>query len=165
MLSLIVAAGLQHEIGYQGKMPWHLPGDLAYFKKITMGKTMIMGRRTFEALPGVLPGRKHIVYSRTGQASSHPMVEYRTQLLADLSVFASIPEEFFVIGGGTLYEHALPYASRVYFTQVNGTFTADTFFPVLNEQEWELIAASETQQLEKDQVSYNFRIYERRKCT
>ena len=120
-----------------------------------------MGRRTFEALLGVLPGRKHIVYSKS--VRSHPGVEYRSHPEEDFPEFAASDQEFFVIGGGTVYEKALPYASKVFLTQVHGTFEADTYFPVLNEQEWALVSQSEVQQLEKDQVSYDFRIYERRK--
>lgn len=126
MRSLIVARGQRGEIGKDNQLLWHLPNDLAFFKRMTMDKTIIMGRRTFESLPGVLPKRRHVVL--TSSALEHPKVEVVHTLEEALAY-----EDAFCIGGGKLYEQMLPYCDRLYITEVAANFEADTYFPSFDE--------------------------------
>lgn len=132
MRALIVARGQNGEIGKDNQLLWHLPNDLAFFKRMTMGKTMIMGRRTFESLPGLLPGRHHVVL--TSGTIAHPKVEVVHTLEQALAY-----EEAFCIGGGSLYEQFLPYCDRLYITEVAASLTADTFFPQFDESHYHKI--------------------------
>jgi dihydrofolate reductase len=133
MLSLIVALADNYAIGKDGDMPWHLPDDLKRFSKITSGKTIIMGRKTFESLPKVLPGRTHIVISSSDSLDSpkadNEMVEIRTDIDNVFKEYASKDTESFIIGGAVIYKQALPYCDKMYLTFVEGDFEADTFFP------------------------------------
>jgi dihydrofolate reductase len=137
MLSIIVAVAHDNVIGYEGKMPWHLPAELAYFKATTMGKPVIMGRKTFDSIGRTLPGRRNIVVTRN-RAWQHVGVETAASLGDALSAVAN--NDAFVIGGATLYEAALPHADRVYLTQIDATLEGDTFFPVLDAAHWTLVS-------------------------
>lgn len=121
MFSIIAAIGKNREIGKNGGLIWRLPGDMKFFKEKTLGHTVLMGRKTFESIPGGkgLPGRKNVVLSRkNGDAE---------QILAELG---GLDEEVFVIGGGSVYETMLPRCERLYLTEVDaGDKDADTFFP------------------------------------
>lgn len=130
-ISIIVAMDLNGVIGHNGKLPWHLPGDLKWFKEKTWGKVVIMGRRTFESLGRrPLPGRRNIVVTSTQQHVAG--VECVPSLNAALELFRRAPEwaEVFIIGGAQLYAEALPVADRVYVTAVEGDHKGDTKFPV-----------------------------------
>lgn len=165
MIVMIAAQGKKREIGLNGTMPWRLPGDSKHFKELTEGHTMLMGRRTFESLPGVLPGRMHIIVSKDPNFhKAHQRVLIRQDLDECLREAANAAEEVFVIGGGVIYNAALPYAQKIYLTQIQRSFAADTFFPELGE-EWELTDKSPIQQLPGDEAPYCFQIYERRKAT
>lgn len=134
MLSLIVAAGERNEIGKGGRMPWHLPADLKHFKKITLGKPVIMGRRTHESIGKALPGRQNIVVTRnTAYTAEGCDIAHSLKEALHLAGNAA---EVMVIGGATLYGEALPLTDRIYLTRVAGQFEADTFFPHLDEGEW-----------------------------
>lgn len=129
MLSLIVAVTEQGVIGKDGTLIWRIPSDLKYFKEKTMGKRMIMGRKTFESLPGMLPGRKHVVLTKNkdyevpqGVELIHDFKEVEKYQLSD--------EEVFIIGGGEIFRHFLPACQRLYITWVGRDFQGDTYFPV-----------------------------------
>ena len=139
MVSLIVAAAENNVIGRQGQLPWHLPADLQHFKKLTLGHPIVMGRRTFESIGRVLPGRANIVV--TGQANwpAPDGVLLAHSLPEALALAAGQPggEEVCVIGGGEIYRAALPAADVVYLTEVHTTVPdGDTFFPVLSPTTW-----------------------------
>jgi len=143
-LALIAALGENHAIGSQGRMPWHLPQDLAHFKALTMGKPIIMGRKTWDSIGGKgLPGRINLVVSRKQGLS-----------LAGAEVLQSLERalergndwahelnchEVMLIGGGELYRQALPLAFRLYLTRVALNPEGDTFFPELPEAQWQRI--------------------------
>jgi dihydrofolate reductase len=132
--SLIVARARNGAIGLANAMPWHLPADLAHFKRTTLGHPVIMGRRTWESIGRALPGRKNIVVSRTPGFRAEG-----AQVVGSLSEAwraAEGAEEAFVIGGARLYAEALPDAGRVYLTDVVGEVEGDTFFPELDPREW-----------------------------
>lgn len=141
MLSLVVAVGENHEIGRHGRMPWHLPADLKRFKALTLGKPVIMGRKTFEAIGKPLPERRNIVVTRN-PAWHAPGCETAASL-TDALVLAAGAREIMLIGGGELYREALPRAQRIYLTRVYARFEADTFFPALDQAEWRETARAE----------------------
>ena len=136
MISVIAALGEGNEIGRAGGMPWQLPEDLARFKRLTMGKTMVMGRKTFASLPGVLPGRIHWIISRDASfKKEHPRVQILR--MPDWAAMAEAEQEYMVIGGGQIYAQALPYAKKMYLTRIHKRYEdADTFFPAINRTEW-----------------------------
>lgn len=140
-LSAIVAAGLDNSIGRDGTMPWHIPDDLRRFKALTMGCPIIMGRRTWESLPkGALPGRRNIVVSGTPGFVAAGAEVFGT-LEEALQAVAAEPRAF-IIGGGKIYRQTLPYVSTVYLTRVDSSYAdADTFFPELPADEWQLAEA------------------------
>ncbi len=140
-LALIVAQGRNRVIGAEGRLPWRLAGDLAFFKRTTMGAPILMGRRTWESLPKrPLPGRANIILSRNWQYPAEGARVYTTLAPAlaaarAMAVRAGKPEAF-VIGGAALYEMALPFADRIYITDVDAAPEGDVFFPELDARQW-----------------------------
>lgn len=137
-LTAIVAMGARGEIGQDGTIPWHLPEDLRHFKEITMGRAVIMGRRTWESLPKrPLPGRRNIVVTRqegylTEGAETAPSI-------AEAAATCTPKERPVIIGGSTLYEAALPYCDTLHITRIDSIFPdADTYFPAIQKKYWEL---------------------------
>jgi len=124
---IIVAAARNGTIGANGQLPWHIPADLRRFKALTMGKSMIMGRKTFESLPGLLPGRRHVVLTRDAgwQADGAEVVRDMAEALALAG------DEAAVIGGAEIVALALPLASRIELTEVHAEVPGDTFLPPL----------------------------------
>ena len=131
MLSIIVAVAKNNVIGKDNKLIWHLPEDLRRFKRLTTNHNIIMGRKTFESLPGLLPGRRNIILSRSGICP--PGAEAATGVLELLELLGPEEEQAFVIGGGEIYRQLLPYTERVFVTKWDAVFDADTFFPNLDE--------------------------------
>lgn len=151
MLSLIACIGKNRELGVGGDLCFHIPEDMRYFKETTMGHKILMGRKTWESLPGKLPGRENIVVSR------HP-VEGADESVSDLAEFlqenADTEEEIFVIGGGMVYFEALPYARKLYLTEVDkGVPEADTFFPTFDKSSYDKEVVKKGQ---KDGLEYTF---------
>ncbi len=129
MLSIIVAVANNNIIGCNNTMMWHLKDDLKRFKNITSNHTIIMGRKTFEALPFVLPNRKHIVITNNIKYNySHKDVTISYDLKKVLKEHKNTPKESFIIGGGEIYEQALPYVDKIYLTRVLSDFNGDTTF-------------------------------------
>ena len=131
MLSIIVALGKNNVIGNDNKLLWTLPNDLSYFKKITAGSTIIMGRKTFQSLPGILTGRKHVVLTRD---KFFKVEDDRVTVVNHLKDLLSIVNsgDNFVIGGGQIYKILLPYCDKLYITKVEMAYEGDTFFPKIN---------------------------------
>ncbi|MEA2006964.1 MAG: dihydrofolate reductase [Patescibacteria group bacterium] len=132
MISIIVVVGKNREIGCDNKLLWNLPEDMQRFKKITMGKTVVMGDKTFESIGGTLPRRKNIVVSLK-EGYQAPGCETRDSLEEVLEEYKSKDEELFVIGGGMIYELALSHADKLYITEVDDAPKADTHFPDYSE--------------------------------
>lgn len=139
MISLIVAHDRNRVIGYENKMPWHLPGDLQYFKEMTMAKPIIMGRKTFESIGRPLPGRRNIVITRN-TAYSADGIEVVGSLDEALQLAGDVPE-IMIIGGAQIFEQAMPIADKLYITLINHAFTGDTYFPSYDQ--WQQIACRE----------------------
>ncbi|MDP0560991.1 MAG: dihydrofolate reductase [Candidatus Endonucleobacter sp. (ex Gigantidas childressi)] len=140
-VAMIAAVAENNTIGMNNKMPWHLPGDLKYFKAVTMGKPIIMGRKTFESLGRPLPGRVNIVISRD-ESYWHAGIHVVHGLSDALSLAVDIAttdgvDELIVIGGAEIYRQALPQAERLYLTRVYHSFEGDTFFPDFNDSQWQ----------------------------
>ena len=137
-VTLIVATDRQGGIGLGGGLPWHLPDDLRRFKALTLGKPVVMGRRTWDSIGRPLPGRLNIVVSRDPRRAIEGATVAAT-LEAALAAAGNVPEVC-VIGGAEIYRLALPLADRVELTEVHANVGADTFFPPLDPAEWEEVA-------------------------
>ena len=143
-LSLIVAMAKNRTIGLDGAMPWHIPEDLKFFKRVTMGHPVIMGRKTYQSIGAALPGRTNIVVTRNKDFEAadadvvHDLSEALTKAKATEELWRPDGgrEEIFVIGGDDIYGQALPEAQRIYMTEVNQELPGDAFFPELAEGEW-----------------------------
>ena len=155
-LSLIVAVADNDVIGVRNGLPWRLPEDLKRFKALTMGKPIIMGRKTFESIGKPLPGRRNIVISRqTGLQL--PGVGVASSLQDALQQAAqSQTTEVFVIGGAEIYAQALSMAQRVYLTQVHATLVGDAHFPKLAPQQWREVAREDYAADERHAHAYSF---------
>lgn len=129
LISIIVARGDNGIIGNDGKLPWRLPEDLKHFKATTMGKPMVMGRRTFESLPGLLPGRRHIVLTRDAHWSA-PGAEVAHSVEEAIAIAGAV-EEIAVIGGAEIYAAFLPFTRRIDLTEVHRSPEGDTKMPRL----------------------------------
>jgi dihydrofolate reductase len=134
MISLIAAMARNRIIGKDNDMPWHLPADLAHFKRVTMGKPVIMGRRTYESIGFPLPGRKNVVITRNADYAPEGIVVVDSVEAALSEV--SEADEVMIIGGGQLYREMLPHADRLYLTLIQADIEGDTEFPDYTVFEW-----------------------------
>lgn len=139
-ISLIVAMAENRTIGLDGGMPWHLSKDLQYFKQVTMGAPIIMGRKTYQSIGRALPGRTNIVITRDHDftADGIDIVHDLPAALRKATAIATIEgkEEVFVIGGAQIYELALPSADRLYLTEIHQTCAGDAWFPEIAKDDW-----------------------------
>lgn len=159
IISLIAAMDRNRLIGCDNGLPWHLPDDFKHFKAITMGKPVIMGRKTFESIGKPLPGRKNIVLSRTGfEASGIIIVPDIDHALAE----ASDADEVMIIGGANLYQQMIDRADRMYLTHVDGQFAGDAWFPEFSLDDWEIISVNHYQSNEKNNYNFNITAYSRK---
>lgn len=164
-LSLICALAENRVIGHENQLPWRLPRDLAYFKSITLGHPIIMGRKTFDSIGRALPGRTNIVVSRQEDWAAEGVTSVNT--LTDAFHCAaeqarkSGVAEIMLIGGASLYEQALPLARRLYLTEVHASIPGDAFFPEFSSDEWQEVSREEFDADEKNQFPHAFVVYER----
>lgn len=143
MISMIAAVGKNYELGKGNDLIWHLPDDMKFFKGATKGHTVIMGRKTFLSLPGLLPGRHHVVLTRD-DTFEHDGVEVLHSTDDVLKKYGDSSEENFVIGGGEIYRAFLPYADTVYLTHIDGVCgDAEVFFPRFDESLYDISVISE----------------------
>ncbi|WP_342561254.1 dihydrofolate reductase [Paenibacillus sp. FSL R7-0345] len=159
-ISMIWAMAANDVIGKNNDMPWHLPRDFAYFKEQTLGKRMLMGRKTWESLGGKpLKGRTSIVITRnTGfQAEGAQVIHTLNEALAE----GSKGDELMVIGGSEIYRMMLPYADKLLVTRINKEFDGDTKFPEVRWDEWEEISNVQGIRDEKNPYDYRLYVYER----
>ena len=154
LLSLVVAADERGGIGRDGGLPWHLPEDLKRFKALTMGKPMVMGRRTWDSIGRPLPGRRSIVVSRQpGLAIAG--ADVAGSLGEALRLAGEVPEVC-VIGGAELYRAALPLADVIHLTRVHAEVAADTFLPALDASEWQVVAREDRAADERHAHPFSF---------
>ena len=158
-LSIVVAMDENRLIGKDNKLPWHLPADLAYFKKITTGKSIVMGRKTYDSIGRPLPNRRNIVISRNSKT-----------LITGCEVLTSIDEvlsttkdedEVMIIGGASLCEQLLPQVSRLYITKIEGKFDGDVYFPEYDESDWHQVSCESHLPDDSSQHAHHFIVLER----
>ena len=160
ILSQIVAVGRRNEIGKAGKMPWHLPADLKHFKRNTLGKPVLMGRKTLEAIGRPLPERRNLVLTRDASFRADGC-ETVTSLDTALQLVTGVPE-LMVIGGGEVYRLAWPGTDRIYLTRIQADVEgADTFFPDVDDGEWREISREDHRADERNPFDYSFVLLER----
>lgn len=162
MISLVVAASLNHAIGKDNQLLWHLPNDLQFFRNTTWGGAVVMGRKTFDSIRKPLPGRTNIVITRQPDWQ-FPGVKRASGLdeAVRLSEEAGC-REVFIIGGGDIYRQALPMADRIHLTRVEAVLDGDVFFPEPDPQQWELQESIRFEADEKNPLSHRFERWERR---
>ena len=159
MVSLIVAAAENNSIGKNNQLLWHLPNDLKFFKNSTWGMPVIMGRKTFESVNKPLPGRFNIVITRQTGWNAEGVI-----VAADLNdalkkAAETNCKEAFIIGGGEIYTQGFEIAGKIYLTRVHAVLDGDTFFPVINEAEWELTSNQELAADDKHSFAYSFQTW------
>jgi len=159
IISLIAALDKNRLIGADNGMPWHLPADFKHFKEITMGKPVVMGRKTFESIGRPLPGRKNIVISRKGFSAdgvtSADSIDAALQLVSDV-------EEVMIIGGANIYTQLIEKASRLYLTHVDAECEGDAWFPEFDPRQWNIINESFVKMDDKNNYNFNIVSYERK---
>ena len=166
IISLIVAASSNNVIGKDNKLLWHLPNDMKFFKNTTWGMPVVMGRKTFDALAGEpLPGRFNFVITRNPDwQPASPRAQKVVSLEAALRLAAETDcKETFVIGGGQIYLEAMPLADRIYMTRVHIALEGDTYFPEIDEQQWQLAENRDFPVDEKHAFAYSFQLWTRKK--
>ena len=136
-LSIVVAMDENGLIGNKNKIPWNIPGELKRFREITMGKPIVMGRKTHESIGRVLDGRKNIVLSSNLLYKKEGVTVYHNFL--DIINDFSGHDEVMIIGGSEIYKIALPYTSKLYITHINEKYTGDTWFPEIDYSQWKII--------------------------
>lgn len=157
MISIIAAVAKNNIIGGDNKLLWHIPEDLKHFKDITSNHTIIMGRKTFQSLPNVLPKRHHIVLTKdknyTIDSDSVTIVHNLKEIV---DKYKTSKEEVFVIGGGKIYSAFLPYCKNLYLTKINKNFEGDTYFPKIEPSQWKVTYSSEVNKTLKDNLEFKF---------
>jgi dihydrofolate reductase len=159
MLSIIVAIAKNNAIGKDNQLLWHISEDLKYFRQVTSGHTVIMGRKTFESIGKPLPNRKNIVVSRT--LAPQEGVTVVASIAGALQLTAN-ETEVFVIGGGAIYRATFPLAQKLYITQVHEDYEGDTFFPTINATEWQEISRTDFPNGAQFPHAFSFLVYARK---
>lgn len=169
-LALIVALAQNRVIGIDNKLPWYLPNDLKYFKQVTMGKTIIMGRKTYESIGKPLPGRTNIIITRQSGYQA-PNANDSVKVVASLEAARELAEnialingqnEAMIIGGAEIYTQALPQVARLYLTEVHAEVDGDAYFPAFERSAWQEVAREDFAAEGGNPYPYSFVVYERR---
>jgi dihydrofolate reductase len=154
IVSAVVAISLNHAIGKNNELLWHLPADLKHFKQITTGHTIIMGRKTYDSIGKALPNRRNIIITRKTDLQI-PGVEVTNSIEEALGLCAQ-EREVFIIGGAEIYKSALARTNRIYLTTVQATYDADAYFPEIDRNEWEETEIEPHAPDEKNKLAYTF---------
>ena len=158
-LSLIVAMDDNRLIGSANQLPWHLPGDLAFFKRTTMGKPIIMGRKTYKSIGKPLPGRRNIVITRNPQFSAEGCEIVNT--IEEALTICSDHDELMLIGGASLYQQIMQQVSCMYITRIYHSFSGDTWFPEFDSALWKITEQQDFGADDKNPFAYSFVKYVR----
>lgn len=156
MLSIIVAVAKNNAIGIENGLLCKLPNDLKRFKEITIGHTIIMGRKTFESLPNILPSRHHIIITRNKFFKVQDDRVTVVHSIEDILSCLNDREEYFVVGGEEIYRKLLPYAEKLYLTIVDHKFEADSFFPEIDYSQWKVVEKISGIQDDENSLIYSF---------
>lgn len=164
-LALIVAYAQNRVVGIENRLPWHLPEDLKYFKQVTTGKAVVMGRKTYESIGRPLPNRLNIVISRNPNfcADGVEVVANLQQAIDRATQYnqANNQDEIMVIGGAAIYELALPLADKLYITLVHGEVVGDAYFPEVSLAAWQLLDQQDYSASENNPYPYSFMVYQK----
>lgn len=157
MITMIAAVAENNALGKNNELLWHLPDDFKRFKQVTSGHYIIMGRKTFESFPKPLPNRTHIVITR--QKDYHPEGCIVVNTIEKALEISQKEAEVFIIGGGEIYNLALPFADKLDLTRVHDTFEADAFFPEFDAAQWQLISEEYHPKDERHQTDFTFQTF------
>jgi dihydrofolate reductase len=159
-IALVAAMANENVIGLNNQMPWHMPADLAHFKKVTLGKPVIMGRKTYDSIGRLLPGRQNIIISRQSPPENFG-ADWVHSIDDALALVVDQPEVM-IIGGAELYKQMLPRADRLYLTHIDLTTAGDAFFPdYQSDSQWRLISTEQFAADSKNNHSYRFVLLEK----
>lgn len=159
MISLLVAHDPNRVIGLNNDLPWHVPEDLAYFKEMSMGKAMVMGRKTYESIGRPLPGRLSVVVTRNEDFTAAEGVVVVHDLQEAIRQAEAYAKEVMIIGGAEIFRITMDIADRLYITLIDQEFEGDTFFPEYG-SEWKLVKSSE-KKVSKTGVPFTYLVYEK----
>ncbi|MDT0677128.1 dihydrofolate reductase [Autumnicola musiva] len=160
MITIIAAAAENNALGKNNDLVWHLPHDFKRFKKLTSGHHIIMGRKTFESFPNLLPKRTHIVITRNEDYQPEGAIVINSLEKAIDAV--KNDDQPFIIGGGEIYKLAMEKADKIELTRVHGSFDADTFFPKIDKEKWKISAEEFHEKDENHEYSFTYLTYERK---
>lgn len=162
-ISIIVAAGLNGEIGRNNQLLWHLPADMRHFKQLTTGHHILMGRKTYDSIGRPLPNRTNIIVTRSQSFSPEGCIIVQHVDKGVEWARKNGETELFVIGGGQVYREVLPLADTIYFTRVQASFPdADTFFPFSAGKDWQIVSEEKYPADERHQYPFEFIVYQRK---
>lgn len=159
IISLVAAAAENNVIGKDNALVWRLPADLKFFKNLTMGHTIIMGRKTYQSVGRPLPGRKNIIITRDPNFLAEGCIVLSS--LSDAFKECKDEVEVFVVGGAEIYHQSMERADKIYLTRVHALFAGDTYFPEIHESEWKMVSKEDFMADEKNIYPYSFIQYSR----
>ena len=160
-ITLIAAAGQNNELGKDNQLLWHLPDDFKHFKTLTTGHYIIMGRKTFESFPKPLPNRTHIIITRNENYNVPEGCIVANSLQNAIAVCPK-EEDIYIIGGGEIYRQSIELATCIELTRVHQSFEADTYFPSIDSETWQLLKSTSHAADEKHQYAFTFETYIRK---
>lgn len=160
IISLIAAMDKNRLIGRKNGLPWHLPADFQHFKRVTLGKPVIMGRKTYESIGKALPGRLNIVISRSGFTAEDAMMV--PDIDAALAAAGDV-DEVMVIGGASFYQQMIDLADRMYLTHVDADCDGDAWFPEFNLDDWDILSREKYSADEKNNYDFEIVTYQRKR--
>ncbi|MDX1542902.1 MAG: dihydrofolate reductase [Christiangramia sp.] len=160
MLTIIAAAAENNALGKDNDLVWHLPDDFKRFKRLTSGHHIIMGRKTFESFPKLLPDRTHVIITRKEDYKPEGTIVVHS--LEEAIRASKLDEQPFIIGGGEIYKMGMDVADKIELTRVHGEFDADTYFPEIDENEWELVKEEFHAKDERHKYAFTYLTYERK---
>lgn len=163
IISSVVAVSKNNVIGKDNKLLWNLPNDMRFFKNVTWGMPVVMGRKTFEALGKPLSGRKNIIITRQTDWKPEGTIVVNSISDAAEAVRRMDVNEMMVIGGGEIYRMVFDKTTRIYLTRVDAELHGDTYFPIIDPEVWELVSRKDHGPDEKHQYGYSFQVWERKK--
>lgn len=161
MLSIVVAKAKNNMIGKGNKLIWKLPADLQHFKELTIGHTIIMGRKTFESLGRVLPNRKHIVFSQNPDFKVNDENVQVVHSMLEIQEYIENEEENFVIGGAMIYNLLMPHVTKLYVTEIDEEFEGDAFFPRINTEIWRETSREKGPKDESNNLDFDYVTYDK----
>jgi dihydrofolate reductase len=162
IISLVVAASENNAIGKNNQLLWRLPNDTKFFKNLTWGMPVIMGRKTFESLKKELPGRFNIVITHEKEINAANVIIAKTLNDALLKAGKTNCKETFVIGGGEIYKQFIKVADKIYITRVHTNIEGDTYFPEISKSKWKLVSNEDFQKDDKHAYNYSFQVWEKK---